>query len=236
MLSGLTEDVAKYQNQEMEMRLTISQADSFQVRYDDADKNLNALKKQFFLPMDPESLDETITALIVQAGFAPRDLQMTSLQQGYIPEYTIQPLDPAGMPIVTTPEATDENQDATGEEPGTTEEDQGGETGGEDGTAVAEGPEGPTAESGIEAFVYTIAANANGDKNNLSRLIDIVNQTSGIELNSYRYSLAEDTVGAGVLTEPGNNILGGTVDLEFYVFVYIDITSGIGYAPMETAQ
>ena len=216
-LSTLTDEVSELQLKETEMRITISQTDAFKVRYEDANKNLTALKKQFFLEMDPESLDETITALIVEAGLAPKDLQMTSIQQGLIPEFISQPLDPAGMPTITTGEAT-----------GTP----GAATPAPEDTAGMEAPQGPDSEAGTEAFVYTVAARANGDKNNLSRLIDIVNDTSGIELNSYRYSLIDDVADAGALTEVGSTVVGGSVEMEFYVYVYIDITSGVTYTPI----
>lgn len=199
-LSDLSDDVSQYQSEEMEMRLTISQADVNEQQYEKATKNFNKLKKQFYMPMDPESLDETITALIVQSGLSPRSLKMTTLQQGKIPAYTIQPLVSAGIPVTTS-------------------------SGAATNSAVAEGgnTDGTDNNEGTDAYVYTASASADGDKNQLSKLIDLVNATSGIELYSYNYSLTKDENASEKVT------IGGSVELTFYVYVYVDNTSGITY-------
>ncbi len=210
-MSELSDEVSKYETEDMEMRMVISQADSFDQQEKSATKSFNALKKQFYMPMDPESLDETITALVVRSGLSPKNLQMTTLQQGQIPAYAEQPLASAGIAEATTGAATGSAADMSSDS-------------GTDGTSDA------NTSGGAEAYIYTVSVSAEGDKSQMSKLIDTVNATSGIELRTYSYSLSSDS------TEEGTVVMGGIVNMEFYVYVYVDNSSGTAYEPIGTEE
>lgn len=194
-LSELDSEVSELQNKKMEMEYAISQVDDFEERYVAAEKAFKSYKKQLFLPMDPESLDELVTSLLVDSGLTPKNLTMSPLQQAQLPAFAPTALQSQGTPQVGTDGALVENTDEN------TDESADGDV------------------SGILTFMYTANVTTEGDRADLTRLIDNTNSTSGIEIAEYSYAEGSNDIIEGITTK-------GTVTATIYVYVYMDKATG----------
>lgn len=196
-ISELNEEVSTLQSQEMEMRLKIADAASYDVRLATAEKSFKALKKQLYIPMDAESLDELVTSILVDSGMTPQNLTMTTLQQANIPAYIAPQLKAAGIPELTSDGAVAEDQNT-------------------DAAAAGGGADGA---SGVAAYVYTVDVTVEGDKSNLDSFVDNINSTTGVELQGYTYTTGSEDLTSGITTK-------GTITATISVYVYVDQATG----------
>jgi hypothetical protein len=211
-LTTLQTEADELQAREMEYRQVISQTDVYLAMYDEALATYNKAKKKYFKPMKPETLDEKVTGYLVEAGFEPTTLSMSTLNVEGIPYYSPTILRPTAVPDIPDPEATSEGAvDGDGLTP--KEETEAAAAAADSGYAEEE-----VATGGAPAFVYTVNVSAEGEWSNLYKLLDAVKKKSGIEIVSYQYNdtaAPSDTVASGV------PVAKDSVNLVIKLYVYV---------------
>ncbi|MDR0817755.1 MAG: hypothetical protein LBN35_03860 [Clostridiales Family XIII bacterium] len=220
-LTALQDETADLKNQEMEYRQVIAQADSYHEMFDEAQTTYKKAQKKYFKPMKPETLDEKITGYLMDAGFDPSTLSMSTLNVEGVPGYTAPILNPTAVPelpdtdtatadIAVTDGGAEDNADAAAAGGAGAE---GADTGTEVAdTTAAEGYDEAAANmGGAPAFVYTVNVSAQGEWSNLYKLLDTVRKKSGIEIISYQYNDA-----SGGQTASKDTV---TMVIKVYVFV-----------------
>jgi hypothetical protein len=141
----------------------------------------DAARAQIFSPMSIEALDSTTTGYLESAGFAPGTLSMSQLQPEVLPPFSPQPLSDSPVPVESA-----DTQPAASEETA-------------DGTA-ADG----------SLYSYSASISAVGGWDNLYNLLDILANTSGVELTQYTYS-----EGSGDKSDNGSF----SMTIKFYVYI-----------------
>jgi hypothetical protein len=192
--SALMDEIEQLEDRESLYRTTIAKAGTYGKMYADAKVAWEAAQTMYYRPMDPESLDRTITGLLIDAGFEPDNLSMSSLISEAIPSFAPPALQE--MPF-TTAGAVEE----TGEEP-----------------AADDGTGDPASEP--SSFVYTIKTSVSGSLDKLYTLLDTVKDMNGIKITSYTYmendSKATDEATGEV---PEGDRSEATLIFKVYVFV-----------------
>jgi hypothetical protein len=80
-LDAIREEVILLQEQEANARSVMAQIEPNNNRYREAKIRFDAARTRYYLPMAPETIDEKITGLLVDCGFAPDTLSMSLLTQ-----------------------------------------------------------------------------------------------------------------------------------------------------------
>ena len=196
-INELRDEVSQLEAEQMEMQLMVSQAGSFDTRYQDSEKAADALKKQLYLPMDSESLDELITSFVVDSGMIPKSLVMRPLIKNRVLPYNPPPLQAAETPQETTQAGMSESpndeqiSDSTSEEQNT----------------------------GVDAYVYSADITAEGNYGDLAKLLEEASKTTGFEVERYTYSENNENNASSITSK-------GTVTATVCIYVYMDQEAG----------
>jgi hypothetical protein len=212
-LTTLQTEADELQAQEMEYRQVISQTATYNQMYDEALAAYNKAKKKYFKPMKPETLDEKVTGYLVDAGFDPQTLSMSTLNVEGVPSYLPTVLRPTAVPEVSDPDTTSEGAvDGDGLTP--KEETEAAAAAADSGYAEQE-----AATGGAPAFVYTVNVSVEGEWSNLYKLLDKVRKKSGIEIISYQYNESAAPVD---ISNPSASVASkDSVNMVLKLYVYV---------------
>ncbi|MDR2156930.1 MAG: type II secretion system protein M, partial [Clostridiales Family XIII bacterium] len=92
-INDLADEVALLEEKKAQYHNAITQSDAQQKRYLDAVAAYDRAQGTYARPMTPESLDETITRLLLEADFEMETLSITPLSSEATPPFSPEPLE-----------------------------------------------------------------------------------------------------------------------------------------------
>jgi uncharacterized membrane protein YgcG len=240
LLTDLTEEVDELTIQQQEMDSVIAQTALYRDNYELSKKDYNTYQEFFFPYMTPEDLDRMVTTMLVDAGFDPTRLSMTSLAVETLPLYTQPPLVPQVVPSYVPTILGDDGTNTAGGISGDISAGgtSGGTSGGDDNGLVAgdgdsfgegggliagdpglAGDVGSLAvpsqsDSPSEVYVYTVDIGADGSLQTLFSLLTTVYAMQGIEVTNWTFT-EPPTV------QEGEEASAGTVTLQIKIYVFL---------------
>jgi hypothetical protein len=218
-VTALRAEVQELADRDINTRNVIAQTEQYQRMYDEAKVDYDTYKKLFYLPMDPEALDETITGMLVNHGLEPINLTMTPLGTETVSYFAPPPLVASAVPEKSTDGSLAVATD----------------------TAIS-GVDAALADSmgGMNTFVYTVDVNADGDRSELFDIIEFVRNTPSLEVLNYNYTDPTEEIIYGMFGEdPTTTRTAGSVSISFKVYVFIEGVSAQPQnieAPTETPE
>jgi hypothetical protein len=226
--NNITDEIEKLRTEESQMQSDIAQKEVYLAQYDAAKIRYDEALLKYNKPMDPETLDETITTLVSDAGFEPNSLTMSSLTSEGVAPYTTRTLEANSVPILdpVIPPDADPATGAAGEREaadaalatpgGATADSDAAPNESVESTGSAEG----TAELAGEysSYVYSLDVTVDGTYTNLQNLISSMSDVNGLYLTTYSYDTkASDVILGSTFSKRGTQQFALTFKL--YVFV-----------------
>jgi hypothetical protein len=206
-LSVLEAENETLRAREIEMSTQIDRSAGYQQMHDEAKTDYSRYISYFYRPMDPETIDERISGMLIAHGMTPSTLTMTGLQVEGVPPYLAQELRAAPVPKpldIRKDESTaaEDGQESSGS--GTASADAGDPVG-------EAAPASPGQEEFEDyAFVYTVTVSAQGDREHLYTFLAQTAPMTAMEVTGFSYD------------DPVDKNTPGTVNMTIKLYVFVE--------------
>jgi cell division protein FtsL len=214
-ITTLEDEISTLQSEKSEVQTTLDRIPAYREAAEEADRDYQNYRHFYYPFMDPETIDKTVTTMLIDNDMVPQRLSMTAIAAETIPAYVPFTLVPKPLPTADPAEDGTEGADEEGAE---------GEGEGE--TPAA--PAAPAAPAGIQEgkliYCYTVDIEAQGWMADLYTFLAQAKGITAMEVVSYHY--IDPSPPRTVIDEDGDVVTewpeGGTVIMQLKLYVLVD--------------
>jgi hypothetical protein len=186
-LTALEDEVSKAEETQLEYSTVIAQDSGASEQIAKAGALHEGARGKLFTRMTDEALDSTVTGYLVEAGFDPQTLTLSTMEPGALTSFVPEPLAAAsggeGAEDPAPPADSGAGTEGVDDVPLSDGPD---DSGGMDEGSGADGSSGVTASDSI--YSYSVNVTAEGGWKNLYGLLGRIVQVDGAEITNYSYT------------------------------------------------
>jgi hypothetical protein len=244
-ISTLEREIIELEDQKSLLQQTVDPLPSYEGEYEAALKDFNNYQHFYYSFMDPETIDKTVTTMILDNNLFPERLSLSSISSEPVLLFSPQSLVPKPVPA---------KEPATGEGEGEGAQGEGADTGATaEGDAAAADPNAPREsrsdqlaaeaeaegglaeeeeeskglQAGTSVYCYTVDVEMRGWMSDLFNFLAAAKNITALEVVSFSYTdpPAEQSVTTkDTSAEPTTTlgIEGGTIVMQLKLYVFVD--------------
>jgi cell division protein FtsL len=226
-INSLEAEITTLETEKSEVQSTLDRIPSYQQAAEEADRDYQNYRHFYYPFMDPETIDKTVTTMLLENDMLPQRLSMTAIASEVIPAYVPFTLVPKPLPSAETTGDTGEGSDAENDGKDAAEGASG--EGGQAGEGSEAGDDAASANpTGIQdgklIYCYTVDIEAQGWMVDLYTFLAQAKGITAMEVVSYSYIDPEPPVTR--IDEDGDVVTdwpeGGTIIMQLKLYVLVD--------------
>lgn len=231
-ISTLKGEIVTLQSEKNAVQSTLDHIPAYQTTADTFEQDYQNYQHFYYPFMDPETIDKTVTTMLIENEMVPQRLSMTAITSELVPAYVPFTLVPKPLPTAFNPTEDDTASDPASKTAGGDYETAGDSEAADAGikaTGVGdETTEPPAEDTGLQegklVYCYTVDVEAQGWMRNLFTFLAQAKSITAMEVTRYSYIEPEDPKQS--LDEDGDLITewpeGGTVIMQLKLYVFVD--------------